>query len=158
MLLGDLARYIGSSLAELSRVMILTGSIFEYIRFENSGDLSEFVSAARMNKLADEVDQENPFADALMLLSRTQSTIVSGPTRNSPHTEGSELMKVRLPPKFIDRIDLYAKLIKASRSAILTRFFERGLLLYMRSQTALMAAIVEAMRSKDHESTANGAE
>ena len=83
-----------------------------------------------------------------MLFSRAQSVLVSGPTRNRRHIEGSELMKVRLPPSFVNRIDLYAKLTKASRSAILTRFFERGLLLYMRSQRALMIAVAKAMQSK----------
>jgi len=34
-------------------------------------------------------------------------------------------MKVKLPPTFLRRIDLYGKLMKSSRSAILTRFFER---------------------------------
>ncbi len=150
----DLAGKMGSSLAEHCQVMILIGSVYEYMQFEVPEHLREFVSAARINKL-DEVDEENPFKKTLMSLSRTQSILVSGPIRNRPHTEGSELIKVRLPSGFVRRIDLYTELTKATRSAILTRFFERGLLLYMRSQTALMKAIVEATRSKDHESAAD---
>lgn len=85
---------------------------------------------------------------------RSNTVLVSGPTRNRPHIEGAELVKVRLPPTFLRRIDLYAKLMKSSRSAILTRFLERGLLLYMRSQQALMRAILEAVKAqKDWPST-----
>ncbi len=157
-LLCDLASSMGSTLAELCQVMILAGSIFEYIRFENANHLEEFVSAARMNKLAAEVDEENPLRETLTSLARTKSILVSGPTRNRRHIEGSELMKVRLPPTLVRRIDLYAKLTKATRSAILTRFFQKGLLLYMRSQRALMTALVEAMRNKQHESTVDGAD
>ena len=152
-LLCDLATSMGSTRAELCQVMIMAGSIFEYVRFENATDRGEFVSATRMSKLADEVDEKNPLKAVLISLSHTKSVLVSGPTRNRPHIEGSELMKVRLPPRFVNRIDLYAKLTKSTRSAILTRFFERGLLLYMRSQTALMKAVVEAMQSKEHETT-----
>jgi len=86
------------------------------------------------NKLADQVNEENPLKDALLPLSRTNSVIVSGPQRNSPHIGGTERMKVRLPSTFLRRIDLYAKLTDSSQSAILTRFFEWELLLYMRSQ------------------------
>ncbi len=157
-LLRDLAGSMGSSLAELCQVFILAGSIFEYVRFEDNQYLGRFVTAVRKNKLADEVDKENPLKGVLMSLSRTQSVLVSGPTRNSPHIEGSELMKVRLPPRFVHRIDLYANLTKATRSAILTRFFERGLLLYMRSQRALMRAVVEAMHGKEHQPTADDAD
>jgi hypothetical protein len=155
-LVCDIADGMGSTLAELCQVMILTGSIFEYVPFENAAHLGEFVSAARMNKSADGVDEENPLRETLISLAHTKSLIVSGPGRNRPHIEGSELMKVRLPPGFVNKIDLYAKLTKATRSAILTRFFEKGLLLYMRSQRALMTAIVEAMHSKEHESTDDG--
>ncbi len=153
----ELARNMGTTLAGLIQVMVLTGSILEYIKLENPADLEEFVSAAHMNRLADEVDQENSFKEVLVSLSRTQTVLVSGPTRNRPHIEGSELMKVRLPPRFVGRIDLYARLTKSTRSAMLTRFFERGLLLYMRSQTALMRAVVEATQSKQQNTTQNSA-
>jgi hypothetical protein len=157
-LMGDLAGNMGSTLAELCQVMILAGSIFEYIRFEDAAHRGELVSAARMNKLAGEVDAENPFRGTLMLFARAQSVLVSGRTRNRRHIEGSELIKVRLPPSFVSKVDLYAKLTKASRSAILSRFFDKGLLLYMRSQRALMRAVVEAMHSKEHESHAHRAD
>lgn len=86
-----------------------------------------------------------------MSLSRTQSALVSRPRRNTPHVEGSQPVKVRLPPRFVNRIDIYAKLTNASRSAMLTRFFEKDLLYYMRSQRALMKALVQAMQTKEHE-------
>ena len=84
----------------------------------------------------------------LVSLSRTNSLLVAGPRRNRPHIEGSELMKVRLPSTLVRRIDLYAKLTDSSRSSILTRFFQNGLLLYMRSQRALMRAVAESMKTK----------
>lgn len=154
-LLSDLAGNMGSTLAGLCQVLVLTGSIFEYIRFEGAQHLEQFASAVRMNTLADNVGEENQFREVLMSLSRTQSGLVSGPTRNRPHIEGSELIKIRLPPQFVTRIDIYVKLTKATRSAVLTRFFEKGLLLYMRSQRALMLAIVEAMKGKENQSSRN---
>jgi len=147
-LVSQLASGMGSSLASLCQVLIVTGSVFEYVKFEDAEHLGEFLSAARGNKLADDVDEQNPFKGVLTSLSRTSSLLAIGPSRNRPHIEGSELMKVRLPSSFVRRIDLYAKITNASRSAILTRFFVRGLMLYMRSQRDLMRAILEAMTSK----------
>ena len=126
---------------------------FEYLRFEDPQHSGQFTSSVQRSKFADEVDEENPLKGALMSLSRTQSILVSGPTRNIPHIEGSELMKVRLPPTFVRRIDIYSKLTKTTRSALLTRFFDRGLLLYIRSQIALMRAMREAMQSKEDRSS-----
>jgi hypothetical protein len=122
----------------------MMGSIFEFLRFEHPDELEQFISSVRGNKLADDVADKNPLKSMLISLSRAQSTLVSGFTRNSPHAEGSELVKVRLPPTFVRRIDLYAKLTRSSRSAILTRLFERGLLLSLRSERAFMKAMTEA--------------
>jgi hypothetical protein len=149
-LVVDIAGRIGSSLAEFCQVLILAESIFEFSRFEHPQDLEQFVSSVRGNKLADELDEKNRLKGALMSLSRTQSILVSGSTRNSPHAEGSELVKVRLPPGFVRSIDLYAKLTRSSRSAVLTRFFERGLLLYMRSERALTMAMAEAINANKY--------
>ena len=146
--LVELASNMGSSLASICQVLIIAGSIFEFVKLEDSERLREFASVARANSLADEVADENKWKRILVSLSRTNTVLVNGPTRNSPHIEGAELMKVRLPPTFLHRIDLYAKLMKSSRSAILTRFFERGLLLYMRSQQALMRAVLEAVKAQ----------
>jgi hypothetical protein len=148
-LLSDLAGSMGSNLAAVCQVFILTGSIFEYIQFEDAERVGQFASAVQRSRLAYTVDDKNPMKGILMSLSRIQSVLLTGPRRNSPHIEGSELVKVRLPPSFVHRIDLYAKLTKASRSAILTRFFVRGLLLYMRSQRTFMRAVVEAMRNQE---------
>ena len=149
--LVELASNMGSSLASICQVLIIAGSIFEYVKFEDTEHVRQFATAARGNSLADEVADENKWKQMLVSLSRTNTVLVSGPTRNRPHIEGAELMKVRLPPTFLRRIDLYAKLMKSSRSAILTRFFERGLLLYMRSQQALMRAVLEAMKAQRHD-------
>jgi len=121
------------------------------VKFEDSEHLRQFASAARGNRRADEVDDQNRWKRTLLSLSRSNTVLVSGLTRNRRHLEGAELMKVRLPSTFLRRIDLFAKLMKSSRSAILTRFFERGLLLYMRSQQALMRAILEAMKAQKTE-------
>jgi len=146
-LLRELAGSMDSSLASLCQVLIVIGSIFEYVRFEDDEHLKRFATAAREIKLATEVDGENPLKGALTSLARTDSILVSGRRRNRPHIEGTELVKVRLPSTFLRRIDIYARLTAASRSAILTRFFERGLFVYMRSQRALMTAVVESMRA-----------
>jgi len=146
--LVELARRMDSSLATVCQVLIIAGSIFEYEKFEDTDHVRQFASAALGNSLADTVADENRWKRILLLLSRSSTVLVSGPTRNSRHIEGSELMKVRLPPTFLRRIDLYAKLMKSSRSAILTRFFMRGLLLYMRSQQALMTAVLEAVKAQ----------
>ena len=146
--LVDLASNMDSSLASICQVLIIAGSIFEYVKFEDTEHLTQFASAARDNRLALEVADENRWKRTLLSLSRSNTVLVSGLTRNRRHLEGAELMKVRLPPTFLRRIDLYAKLMKSSRSAILTRFFERGLLLYMRSQHALMTAVLEAMKTQ----------
>jgi predicted transcriptional regulator len=147
-LLGELASAMESSVASFCEMLIVTGSIFEYVRLEDAEHLQEFACAARANRFADEIEEKNLFKKTLISLSRTSSVLVSGPTRNRPHIEGSKLMQVRLSSRFVRRIDLYAKVTKASRSAVLTRFFEKGLLLYMRSQRDLMTAIVEAMKTK----------
>jgi hypothetical protein len=149
-LLRELAGSMDSSLASLCQVLIVTGSIFEYVRFEDDEHLKRFATAAREIKLAAEVDEENPLKWALTSLARTDSILVSGRRRNRPHIEGTELVKVRLPSTFVRRIDIYAKLTAASRSAILTRFFERGIFVYMRSQLALMTAVAESMNPKAH--------
>jgi hypothetical protein len=147
-ILDDVATSMGSSVAEFCQALILTGLIFEYAQFEDTNHLGEFVSAVRGNKLAGQVGEENPLKGVLTSLSRTQINLVSGPSRNRPHIEGSRLIKVRLPPNFVHRIDLYAKLTNATRSAILTRFFERGLLLYMCSQRNLMRVMAEAIKAR----------
>ena len=147
-ILVELASNMGSNLASICQVLIIVGSIFEYAKLEDIEHLRQFASAARANSLADEVADENKWKRILVSLSRANTVLVNGPTRNSPRIEGAELMKVRLPPTFLRRIDLYAKLMKSSRSAILTRLFERGLLLFMRSQQALMRAVLEAVKAQ----------
>jgi hypothetical protein len=127
--MSDLAGSMGSNLATVCQVFILTGSIFEYVQFEDGQRLGQFASAARRNELGETIDEKNPLKEILVSPGRTQSVLLTGPRRNSPNIEGSELMKVRLPSSFVQRIDLYANLTKASRSTILTRFFDRGLLL-----------------------------
>jgi hypothetical protein len=150
-LLFDLADSVETNIPELCKIMILMGSILEYMRFEDDEYLKQFVSAARMSRLTDYVADENPLKPSLSSLSGIEAFLVRGPGRNRPHLEGSELVKVRLPPVLVRRIDLYAKLTKASRSAMLTRFFEKGLLFYMRSQTTLMKALAEALLDKEHQ-------
>jgi hypothetical protein len=146
--LVELVGHMDCSLASICQVFIIAGSIFEYVKLEDTERVEQFASAARANNLADEVADENRWKRTILLLNRSNTVLVSGPTRNRPHIEGAELVKVRLPPTFLRRIDLYAKLMKSSRSAILTRFLERGLLLYMRSQQALMRAILEAVKAQ----------
>ena len=154
--LVELANHMDSSLASICQFLIIAGSIFEFVKLEDTEDVRRFASAEQGNRLADEVADKSRWKRTLLLLSHSNTVLVSGPTRNRRHIEGAELMKVRLPPTFLRRIDLYAKLMKSSRSVILTRFFERGLLLYMRSQQALMRAVLEAMKAqrqkpaKDH--------
>jgi hypothetical protein len=154
--LVELANHMDSSLATVCQVLIIAGSIFEFVKLEDAEHVRRFASAAQENRLADEVADENSWKRTMLLLSRSNTVLVSGPTRNRRHIEGAELVKVRLPPTFLGRIDLYGKLMKSSRSAILTRFFERGLLLYMRSQQALMKTLFEALKAqkqktaKDH--------
>ena len=150
-LLFDLAGSMETNMAELCKVMIITGSILEFLRFEDDEHLKQFASAARMRSLTDAVAEENPSKGALSSLASLEGMLVRGPARNRPHLEGSALVKVRLPPGFVRRIDLYAKLTKASRSAMLTRFFEKGLLSYMTSQRTLMTALTEALREKKQE-------
>jgi hypothetical protein len=146
--LVELAGHMDSSLASICQVLIIAGSIFEFVKLEDAEYVRQFASAAQGNRLADEVADENWWKRTILLLSRSNTLLVSGPTRNRRHIEGAELMKVRLPPIFLRRIDLYSKLMKSSRSVILTRFFERGLLLYMRSQQALMRAVLEAVKAQ----------
>ena len=154
--LVELANHMDSNLASICQVLIIAGSIFEFVKLEDAEHVRQFASAAQGNRLADEVADENRWKRTILSLSRSNTILVSGPPRNRPHIEGAELVKVRLPPTFLRRIDLYAGLMESSRSAILTRFFERGLLLYMRSQQALMRAVLEAMKAqrqkpaKDH--------
>jgi hypothetical protein len=108
------------------------------------------VSAARLSRRADRVDEQNPFKEPFGVLSGSLMRLLSGPPRNRRYVEGSELMKVRLPDGFLERVDLYAKLTRVSRSAILTRFFQRGLLIYMRSEGALMRTSTKSLSK--HES------
>jgi len=154
--LVELANHMDSSLATVCLMLIIAGSIFEFVKLEDAEYVRQFASAAQGNRLADEIADENRWKRTMLMLSHSNTILVSGPTRNRRHIEGTELMKVRLPPTFLRRIDLYGKLMKSSRSAILTRFFERGLLLYIRSQQALMGAVLEAVKAqkqkpaKDH--------
>ena len=150
-ILSHLADSMETSIPELCKIMILTGSILEYMRFEDEEYLKRFASAARMIKRTDDVAEGNPFKPMLSSLANTEAKLVRGRGRNRPHLEGSELVKVRLPPVFVRRIDLYAKLTKASRSAMLTRFFEKGLVSYMISQRELMAAFAGALLDKQRE-------
>jgi len=152
-LLCDLAESMGSSVAELCQSMILTGSIYEYARFGDTDHMGRFVAAAQSSKLLEKVDEESAFKGTLRLLARTASIGVSGPTRNVPHIEGSELIHVRLPQGFVGRIDLYAKVTKSSRSALLTRYLQKGILLYMSSQRTLMTAITNAVQSNEHKTS-----
>jgi hypothetical protein len=86
----------GSSLAELCQAMILTGSIHEYMRLDEAEHLRKFVAAAQMSKVADGLNQENPFRSKLTSFARTQSNLVNGPTRNGPHIDGSELLSCKI--------------------------------------------------------------
>ena len=150
-LLSHLADNMETNIPELCKILIITGLILEYTQFKEDEYLKQFVTAARTIRIADSVPEEHPLKPIFTSLSRTQARLVRGPDRNRPHLERSELVKVRLPPVLVRRIDLYAKLTKASRSAMLTRFFEKGLLFYMRSQTTLMKALAEALLDKEHQ-------
>jgi|SRR5208282_1576595 len=154
-LLFDLADSMETSIPELCKVMILTGSILEYMRFEDDEYLKQFASAARMSRFTDSVADENPLKPSLSSFAGMEAMLVRGSARNRPHLEGSELVKVRLSPVLVRRIDLFAKLTKASRSAMLTRFFEKGLLSYMQSQRTLMKALAEALLDKKREQKAS---
>jgi hypothetical protein len=151
-----LAIGMGSTLAELGQVMIMIGAVCEFVQFEDSKHFGEFVSAARLSRRADGVDEQSPFKETLGALSDSVMQLLSGPGRNRRYVEGSELMKVRLPDGFLERVDLYAKLTKASRSAILTRFFQRGLLIYMRSEGALMKALTKSLSKHEGEPSGRG--
>jgi hypothetical protein len=146
-ILSHLAESMETNIPELCKIMSLTGSILEYMRFGNDEYLKRFASAARMIRRTDDVAEGNPFKPMLSSLANTEAIRVRGRGRNKPHL-GSELVKVRLPPVFVRRMDLYTKLTKASRSAMLTRFFEKGLVSYMISQRALMAAFAGALHDK----------
>jgi hypothetical protein len=150
-LLSNLADSMETNIPELCKIMILTGSILEYMRFEDDKNLKQFASIARMGRLTDNVAEGNPLKPLLSSFTRTRANFVIGRGRNRPHLEGSQLVKVRLPPVLVRRIDLYAHLTKASRSAILTRFFEKGLICYMNSQRSLMKAFAAALLDKEHE-------
>jgi hypothetical protein len=140
-----LAAGLGSTLAELGQVMIMIGAVCEFVQFEDRKHFGEFVSAARLSRRANGVDEQSPFKEPFGVLGGSLMQLVSGPARNRRYIEGSELMKVRLPDGFLERVDLYAKITKASRSAILTRFFQRGLLIYLRSEGALMRALTKSL-------------
>jgi hypothetical protein len=142
-LLSNLADSMETNIPELCKILILTGSILEYMRFEDDKNLKQFASIAKA--------EGNPLKPLLSSFTRTRANFVIGRGRNRPHLEGSQLVKVRLPPVLVRRIDLYAHLTKASRSAILTRFFEKGLICYMNSQRSLMKAFAAALLDKEHE-------
>lgn len=57
--LVELASHMDCSLAIVCQVLIITGSIFEYVRLEDTECVEQFASAARGNSLADEVAYEN---------------------------------------------------------------------------------------------------
>jgi len=150
-LLSHLADNMETNIPELCKIMIITGLILQYVRFEDDEYLKQFAAAARMSRITNGVAEGNALKLIFASLSQTQARLVRGRGRNRSYLEGSELVKVRLPPVLVRRIDLYAKLTKASRSAMLTRFFQEGLLSYMLSQRMLMKAFAEALLDKRHE-------
>jgi hypothetical protein len=66
--------------------------------------------------------------------------------RERRHLGGSKIILVRLPFRLLGKIDRHARLIGATRTALLTHLLQRGLILYLRSQLALTKAYNEALK------------
>jgi hypothetical protein len=91
------------------------------------------------------VSEENPFKRTLMSLANLQTAVArDGPARNRRSPEGTQHLRIQLPVGFLRLIDLYGKLVKASRSALLVNFLMRGYIEYIGSRIILMKALWQA--------------
>jgi hypothetical protein len=144
--LAHISSETATSRAGLLQVFIILGFIETSLELENTESTEEFLKAVRTHQKVENLDPQNPYAGTLRNLGELADAlpVSRGPVRR--HLGGSRIITVRLSPAVLAKIDRHARLIGATRTALLTHFFQRGLILYLRSQLALAKAHNEAVR------------
>jgi hypothetical protein len=156
--LRELSILTGTLLAQLCRELILMGAVVGFTRFQDPKEVEYLAKAAGLSCRAESVNKENPFKDTLALLARVQTAVARAePARNRRSREGTRLVRIWLPAGFLRLVDLYGKLVKATRSALLINFLTRGYILYVGSRNIMMKALLQAAgrapgnhRSRNH--------
>jgi hypothetical protein len=153
--LRELSLLTGTPLAQLCRELILIGAVLGFTRFQDPKEVEYLAKAAGLSREAESVGKENPFREPLMRLANVQRAVArDGPARNKRSLEGTQHVRIRLPSGFLRLVDLYGKLVKAGRSALLIHFLMRGYILYVGSRIVIMKALWRAAGGppSDHES------
>ena len=144
--LVGISRETATSRAGLSQVFIILGFVETSLELENPESKQAFLLAVRTHQKLESVGPNNPHAGILRNLSEGISILPIRRGRERRHLGGSRIILVRLPSRLLDKIDRHARLIGATRTALLTHLLQRGLILYLRSQLALAKAHHEALK------------
>lgn len=147
MWLHELSLINGTPLAQLCRELILIGAVLGFTRFQDPKEVEYLTRAVDTSTMASSVNRENPFKEPLMGLAGILAAIARDePARNRRSREGTQHLRIWLPKGFLGVVDGYAKLVRATRSAILIHFLVKGYILYLGSQIMIKKAMWQATR------------
>lgn len=144
--LVGVSRETVTSCAGLSQMFIILGFVETSLELEKTESTKGFLQDVQTHQKVESVGPHNPYAHVLRNLSEQTTAL---PISRSPvlrHFGGSRMILVRLSSRLLVKIDRHARLVGVTRTALLTHFLQRGLLLYLRSQVALAKAHNEALR------------
>jgi hypothetical protein len=122
-----LAAREGWELADLARVLICLGAAFSFLTLEDLETAKRFRTIASVSKML-------PMLDAALHKPSRRSRAANGIAR-------TELLALRLPRGLCGIITTYASTRGNARNEVLTWFLERGLIIYMKGENALLQTI-----------------
>ena len=117
----------GWQLADLARVLICLGAAFSFLTLEDPETAKRFKTIASVSKMLSMLD-----------------AALHTPTRRSRAANGiarTELLALRLPRGLCGINTTYASTRGNARNEVLTWFLERGLIIYMKGENALLHTI-----------------
>lgn len=117
----------GWELADLARVLICFGAAFSFLTLEDPETAKRFKTISSVSKML-------PRLDAALHEPSRRSRAASGIAR-------TELLALRLPRGLCGIITTYASTRGNARNEVLTWFLERGLVIYMKGENALLQTI-----------------
>jgi len=143
--LQDLVAVTGTPFAQLCRELILIGAVLTFTRFQDPKEFEYLADAVGLSRRFETIGKDNPFKGTLGKLVSVQIAVArDGRARNARSLGGTQVVRIRLPGGFLRLVDLYRKLVRATRSAVLVHFLMNGYVLYLGSRIVIMKALWQA--------------
>lgn len=131
----------GWQLSDLARVLVCLGATASFLRLQDPDALERFKTMATLDRAAKHLD---------MAIGKRRGRT------NAPRQLGETvLLPLRLPRGLCRTITIYADTSGRSRNEVLAMFLERGLIIYLRGQNAMLDAIQSLKPSSGQVQPAN---